>query len=115
MPCSGGTPDYPTLIQYACDLFTNVRPVRPVAVTVPDEELGSSKGGKEAMSTILRGKPLLCLAFDDMVVSQLGISPLHRIYAELSCSLVMQSDEPLLIKKCGKSCPLTYQHALPYR
>ena len=80
--CSGGTPEFPSLIKYTCDLITNVRVVSPAMVTVPDvdkEVTGSSirkgghggasiKGGKELMSTVLGGRPVLALAFDDMVV-----------------------------------------------
>ncbi len=80
---SGGTPEYPTLIQYACDLFTNVRLVSPARVTVPEGapastaagEKGGSKGrssGTELMSAVLGGRPVVALAFDDMVVSAGG-------------------------------------------
>ena len=71
LPRSGGTPEFPSLIQYACDLMTNVRVVSPAIVTVPPAVDGGAKGsnGGELMSSVLGGRPVLALAFEDMVVS----------------------------------------------
>ncbi len=67
--CSGGTLDHPDLVRYACDLFTNVRFVRPVTVSVQEGDNSRQRGSDEVMSAVLGGRPLLCLAFDEMVVS----------------------------------------------
>ena len=78
---SGGTPDHPALIQYACDLMTNVRPVSPALVIVPSSEEEekaacsragngkNNKGGSELMTAILGGRPVVALIFDNMIVS----------------------------------------------
>lgn len=82
---SGGTPDFPALLKYSCQLLTNVRVVSPALVSVPEEEetgsgaskrsrergagaTGSMKDGGELMSRVLEGRPLVALAFDDMEV-----------------------------------------------
>ena len=110
-PCSGGTPEYPNLIKYACDLMTNVRVVTPALVTVPEVGPGGggenregapkgdgqnggrakkyaagrllpgpAKNGGELMSAVLGGRPVVPLAFDDMVVRP-STFPLPCLYA----------------------------------
>ena len=79
---SGGTSDHPALIKYACDLMTNVRLVPPAIVNVPqedsDNDTNSSKwrgsSSSELMSVILGGKPVLAMAFDNMVVRKIQCS-----------------------------------------
>ncbi len=79
--CSGGTQEYPALLQYSCDLQTNVMPVSPMQVTLPaspqqqqqQQEQRRSKQKPqhlEVLDLLLNGKPLMCLAFSDMVVSE---------------------------------------------
>lgn len=69
-PRSGGTPDFPALIKYSCDLMTNVRFVAPARVSVPEDRTEARSGrSQELMSVVLGGKPVLTMAFDDMVVS----------------------------------------------
>ncbi len=80
---SGGTPECPQLLKYACDLWTHVRPVAPAFVTVPralpagalpasaagrQEASSSDAAGGELLAAVLGGRPLLALAFDDMEV-----------------------------------------------
>lgn len=62
---SGNTPEYPGLLYYACQLATNVRVVRPVTVRVEEQ----AEGGEESMHAILGGKPVLALAFNNMVMT----------------------------------------------
>lgn len=70
LPRSGGTPDFPALIKYSCDLMTNVRFVAPARVSVPEDSTDAQPGrSRELMSAVLGGKPVLTMAFDDMVVS----------------------------------------------
>lgn len=78
--CSGGTQEYPALLQYSCDLQTNVMPVSPMQVTLPaspqqqqqQQQRSKQKPQQhpEVLDLLLNGKPLMCLAFSDMVVSQ---------------------------------------------
>ncbi|CAL5219720.1 g1613 [Coccomyxa viridis] len=58
---SGATAECPQLLQYTCQLCTNVRAV-PAAIV----EASSSGDSKEALPGILGGRPLLALAFDNM-------------------------------------------------
>lgn len=73
---SGGTADHPGLLKYSCDLATRVRLVSPAVVQVPRplgpagaEDSSSCCDGGELMAAVLGGKPLIAMAFDDMVVS----------------------------------------------
>ncbi len=79
---SGATPACPQLLKYACDLWTNVRFVAPARVlsTQPvaqqDNSKGVNKGDQsslEELCELLSGKPLLCMAFDNMEVSVLCV------------------------------------------
>eukprot|EP00878_Enallax_costatus_P036898 GHUV01041495.1.p2 GENE.GHUV01041495.1~~GHUV01041495.1.p2 ORF type:complete len:110 (-),score=30.91 GHUV01041495.1:270-599(-) len=87
--CSGGTAEYPGLLQYSCDLQTNVMPVAPMQIDLPKRYSSSSSSASkqqkqqqhpEVLDTLLSGKPLVCLAFSDMLVS-LGLS--------MTCFLLM--------------------------
>eukprot|EP00879_Flechtneria_rotunda_P014051 GHRR01014679.1.p1 GENE.GHRR01014679.1~~GHRR01014679.1.p1 ORF type:complete len:322 (+),score=113.59 GHRR01014679.1:150-1115(+) len=91
---SGATLEHPGMLQYSCDLHTNIMAVQPISVQLPAStssplpgnllalNSGSSKKEKgtsssderrqqhpEVLDLLLSGKPLLCLAFSDMVAS----------------------------------------------
>lgn len=88
--CSGGTLEHPGLLQYSCDLQTSVMPVQPMQIQLPDshdwqqqqqqqQRKQCGKAGRqqqqqhpEVLDLLLSGKPLVCLAFSDMVVSKQG-------------------------------------------
>ncbi|GAX75439.1 hypothetical protein CEUSTIGMA_g2883.t1 [Chlamydomonas eustigma] len=95
---SGGTPDHPDLLKYACDLLTCVRPVSPAVVILPKastSQEGQGKQGKagsssttELLSSVLNGAPVLALAFEDMVMTVQ--EPVRAMYT-LSPPVVGQS------------------------
>lgn len=60
---SGGTVDHPGLLHYTCKMLANIRPA-PAVRAVQD----SAPGEAEDVSHVLKGKPLLCLAFSDLVM-----------------------------------------------
>ncbi|BDA42510.1 Protein NEOXANTHIN-DEFICIENT 1 [Coccomyxa sp. Obi] len=60
---SGGTHECPDLLQYTCQLVTNVRAVTPAQVQACS---GQEDNPQEALPSIFRGRPVLALAFDDM-------------------------------------------------
>lgn len=76
---SGGTADHPDLLKYSCDLQTNVMPVTPIKIEMhhsnddqqqrQQKQKGTSSQGGEDLDSLLGGKPLVALAFSDMVVS----------------------------------------------
>jgi hypothetical protein len=73
---SGGTPACPALLQYACALATHVRPLRPARVLWPPGSEASAGGGGggappdlECLHRLLRGRPLVALAFEDMTMT----------------------------------------------
>ena len=83
---SGATPDCPSLLKYACALLTNVRPVAPATITLPalpSTSAGTAGGARTKQRqqqqreeeeaglvwAVLGGRPLVALAFDDMMVS----------------------------------------------
>jgi hypothetical protein len=79
--------EHPALLQYSCDLVTRVMPVAPLRLVLPEidkQQSGTaagvstagaaaaaaadSAGGGEVLDTLLHGRPLLCLAFNNMEV-----------------------------------------------
>eukprot|EP00892_Ulva_mutabilis_P011491 jgi/Ulvmu1/8714/UM047_0054.1 len=71
---SGGTAEHPGLLHYTCEMRACVRPTGHMAVQRP--LLGAAVGvdvgedpHPEDVSTVLRGRPLMCIAFDDMEMS----------------------------------------------
>ncbi|PNW85602.1 hypothetical protein CHLRE_03g194450v5 [Chlamydomonas reinhardtii] len=62
---SGGTPEVPGLLRYACDLTTNVGLVPPLRVTVPPAARGEEES-PEQLGAVLGGRPLLCIEFAQM-------------------------------------------------
>ncbi len=89
-PRSGATREHPGLLQYACQLHTNVLPIAPLKLDVPytrkngrsrgspEEDAGKQDGSRrsrrhgpheEDISGILGGRPLVALAFNDMVMT----------------------------------------------
>lgn len=90
-PASGATREHPGLLEYACQLHTNVLPIAPLTLDVPytrangrtrgspEQDEGKQEGSwwrrghqarhEEDISYILGGKPLVALAFNDMVMT----------------------------------------------
>ncbi|GIM12105.1 hypothetical protein Vretimale_15538, partial [Volvox reticuliferus] len=62
---SGGTPEVPGLLRYACDLITNVGLAAPLAVEVPSTGR-EDEGSREYLGAVLGGRPLLTLEFAQM-------------------------------------------------
>ncbi|GIL51414.1 hypothetical protein Vafri_7407 [Volvox africanus] len=62
---SGGTPEVPGLLRYACDLQTNVGLVAPLAVEIPSAGR-EDEGSREYLGAVLGGRPLLTLEFAQM-------------------------------------------------
>lgn len=62
---SGATPDFPSLCQYSLRLMTKVRFIAPLRVNFPSSAARSSDND-EVLDSVLGGRPLLCMAFDDM-------------------------------------------------
>lgn len=70
---SGATEQHPALLKYACDLRTNVALMPPLRVTFPLSLASSAapssaaqRAELEAVEPILRGRPLIALAFSNM-------------------------------------------------
>lgn len=61
---SGGTVDHPGLLHYTCKMLANIRPA-PGIRAVQGEAQGNVA---EDVSSVLKGKPLICLAFSDLVM-----------------------------------------------
>lgn len=62
---SGGTVDHPGLLHYTCKMLANIRPapaLREVQAAGPEPK------AVEDVTHVLKGKPLLCLAFSDLVM-----------------------------------------------
>ncbi|GBF90992.1 hypothetical protein Rsub_03847 [Raphidocelis subcapitata] len=95
---SGGTAEHPGLLKYSCDLQTAVMPVSPIAIDLHHSgggdgqqherereqqrwrpwgrrEQAAGGGGGEAVDALLCGRPLVTLAFSDMVMKV--EEPLH--------------------------------------
>ena len=85
-PSSGGTSDHPSLLQYSCQLVTNVRVLQPCRVSLPlgsqdappvhgpgSQNKDSADGAGELMNAVLGGWPVVTLAFDDMEVRELAV------------------------------------------
>ncbi|GLC38604.1 hypothetical protein PLESTM_000753000 [Pleodorina starrii] len=68
---SGGTPEVPGLLRYACDLRTNVGLMAPLAVEVPPPAAGAGgrrgeESSPEYLAAVLGGRPLVTLEFAAM-------------------------------------------------
>eukprot|EP01023_Acetabularia_acetabulum_P019151 TRINITY_DN19708_c2_g1_i1.p1 TRINITY_DN19708_c2_g1~~TRINITY_DN19708_c2_g1_i1.p1 ORF type:complete len:271 (+),score=44.66 TRINITY_DN19708_c2_g1_i1:83-895(+) len=61
---SGGTREFPNLLQYTCQLFCSIRPMKSVKIHLANCDDTHS----EDLSSVLRGKSVLALAFNDMVM-----------------------------------------------
>jgi hypothetical protein len=61
---SGGTEDHPGLLHYTCKMLANIRPV-PALKAVQG---AASDVTAEDVSHVLKGKPLMCLAFSDLIM-----------------------------------------------
>lgn len=67
---SGGTLEHPGLLHYTCEMCACVRPAGGISAGPPAAAgEGEAERHPEDVSTVLRGKPLLCIAFDDMEMS----------------------------------------------
>ncbi|PRW61256.1 NEOXANTHIN-DEFICIENT 1-like isoform X1 [Chlorella sorokiniana] len=63
---SGATPDHPGLLKYSLKLTAFVRPLPPARVTFPGPRMREEHNSPEVLDAVLGGRPLICLAFDDM-------------------------------------------------
>ncbi|KAH7621459.1 hypothetical protein Ndes2526B_g03809 [Nannochloris sp. 'desiccata'] len=63
---SGATLEYPGLLKYSLKLMTHVRFLKPVSLRLPDERHEDDHSSGEVLDAVLGGKPLLCMAFDNM-------------------------------------------------
>lgn len=63
---SGATPTCPDLLKYSLRMFTKVRIVPPVKIKIPEKENGLELNTLEAVGAVLGGRPLLCMAFENM-------------------------------------------------
>jgi hypothetical protein len=63
---SGATEDHPGLVHYTCKMHANIRPMPTLKDVRPSS---GTEASDEDVSTVLKGKPLLCLAFEDLVMS----------------------------------------------
>jgi hypothetical protein len=63
---SGATPTCPDLLKYSLRMFTKVRIVPPVKIQIPENDNGIESNTLEALGTVLGGRPLLCMAFENM-------------------------------------------------
>jgi len=60
---SGLTREEPSMLRYACHLSANVRKVFPLSLTLPPPQ---QQPNGEDLGGLLGGRPVLCLAFDNM-------------------------------------------------
>ncbi|KAI7836283.1 hypothetical protein COHA_009832 [Chlorella ohadii] len=74
---SGATPDHPGLLKYSLKLTAYVRPLPPARVTFPGTRPEEERSSPEALNAVLGGRPLLCLAFDDMEMLVQPPQPWH--------------------------------------
>ncbi|KAL4438455.1 hypothetical protein ABPG77_000103 [Micractinium sp. CCAP 211/92] len=63
---SGATPDHPALLKYSLKLTAHIRPLPPARVTFPADRSEAERSSGEVLDAVLGGRPLVCLAFDDM-------------------------------------------------
>lgn len=63
---SGATPEHPGLLKYSLRLLTTVRFISPLKLTFPTSRGSEDEDSMEVMDGILKGRPLLCMAFDNM-------------------------------------------------
>jgi hypothetical protein len=63
---SGATPEYPGLLKYSLKLMTHVRFLKPVNLRLPEERQDDDHSSGEVLDAVLGGRPLLCMAFDNM-------------------------------------------------
>lgn len=62
---SGGTVDHPGLLHYTCKMLANIRPAPAIRAV---QSTGKDVATVEDVSHVLKGKPLLCLEFRDLVM-----------------------------------------------
>eukprot|EP00887_Chlorella_sp_A99_P008182 scaffold12.g8182.t1 len=63
---SGGTPEHLGLLKYSLRLEAHIRPVAPLRVTFPAGRPPAERSSLEALEAVLGGRPLVCLAFEQM-------------------------------------------------
>lgn len=74
---SGATPDCPGLLKYSLKLTAHIRPLPPAKVTFPLERPAGERSSAEVLDAVLGGRPLLCLAFDNMHMEVQPPEPWH--------------------------------------
>ena len=65
---SGATPMMPQTLQYTCRLSARIRPVKAMGVAAARGPAGA-EGGSDPLRCVLMGRPVVALAFSDMVMS----------------------------------------------
>eukprot|EP00873_Tetraselmis_striata_P014093 jgi/Tetstr1/434357/TSEL_023461.t1 len=65
---SGKTESHPGMLRYACQLATNVSLASPARVDLPSKAKDSDKDHPESLRGILSGRPLVAIAFNNMVM-----------------------------------------------
>eukprot|EP00877_Chromochloris_zofingiensis_P000521 jgi/Chrzof1/1046/Cz01g38110.t1 len=65
---SGGTVDYPDLVKYSCALHTNIMPISPIKVELPQRDSNELQSS-ELLDSVLGGRPVLALAFNNMLMT----------------------------------------------
>jgi hypothetical protein len=63
---SGGTLECPHLLQYSCDLQTNVMILPPAVIQGSDSKEKQGSGSLEDLSSVLGGRTIVTLSFDQM-------------------------------------------------
>jgi hypothetical protein len=76
---SGCTPRVPGLLEYSLRLVTRIRFVKPVGVALPAGRRGAAGAEDGALRAVLGGRPLLCIAFDDLVMHVAAPRPSARL------------------------------------
>lgn len=59
--------DYPDLVKYSCALHTNIMPISPIKVELPQRDSNELQSS-ELLDSVLGGRPVLALAFNNMLV-----------------------------------------------
>ena len=68
---SGGTPIVPELLKYACRLTARIQPVKAMHISIPAPcavRKQTDQASEDALRCVLTGRPVLALAFNDMVM-----------------------------------------------
>lgn len=73
----------PELLQYACRLSARIRPVKPIQIVAPAPLGQEEEEHEEALHALLTSRPVVALAFCDMVMHVRAPVLLRQQEAEL--------------------------------